>query len=52
MIKPGICSITFRDKSPEEVIKLSVAAGLRASNGAGMFMFRRRILKRPNASAS
>ncbi len=28
MIKPGICSITFRNKSPEEVIALSVEAGL------------------------
>ena len=29
MIKPGICSVTFRDKSPEEVIALSVASGLK-----------------------
>jgi len=28
MIKPGICSITFRKKAPEEVIALSVEAGL------------------------
>jgi sugar phosphate isomerase/epimerase len=29
MIKPGICSITFRDKSSEEVIELCVAAELK-----------------------
>jgi 3-dehydroshikimate dehydratase len=29
MIKPGICSITFRDKTPEEVIELCVATGLK-----------------------
>ena len=29
MIKPGICSITFRDKSPEEVIELCIATGLK-----------------------
>ncbi|MBL7016390.1 MAG: sugar phosphate isomerase/epimerase [Kiritimatiellales bacterium] len=28
MIKPGICSITFRQKSPEEIIALSLEAGL------------------------
>lgn len=28
MIKPGICSITFRDESPESVIRLSKDAGL------------------------
>ena len=28
MIKPGICSVTFREKSVEEVIQLTVEAGL------------------------
>lgn len=28
MIKPGLCSVTFREKSPEEIIELCVAANM------------------------
>jgi len=28
MIKPGVCSVTFRNKSPKEIIELTACAGL------------------------
>lgn len=28
MIKPGVCSVTFRNKSPQEIIELTARAGL------------------------
>lgn len=35
MIKPGLCSVTFREKSPEEVIDLVASAGMKGIEWGG-----------------
>lgn len=39
MIKPGICSVTFREKTVEEVVQLAVEVGLDAGETFGPVCF-------------